>query len=61
MGRYTQGRISDYTQNFINIDVLCDGPFIKELKDPKLHWVGSSNQNVIDIPKRISQVRKIIR
>ena len=24
MGRYTQGRISDYTQNFINIDVLCD-------------------------------------
>ena len=43
------------------VDVLCDGPFIKELKDPKLHWVGSSNQNVIDIPKRISQVRKIIR
>ena len=43
------------------VDVLCDGPFIKELKDPKLHWVGSSNQNVIDISKRISQVRKIIR
>ena len=43
------------------VDVLCDGPFIKELKDPDLHWVGSSNQNVIDIPKRISQVRKIIR
>ena len=24
MGRYTNGRVSDYTQNFINIDVLCD-------------------------------------
>lgn len=43
------------------IDVLCDGPFIQEFKDPSLHWVGSSNQNVIDIPKRISQVLKIIR
>ena len=43
------------------VDVLCDGPFIKELKDSDLHWVGSSNQNVIDIPKRISQVHKIIR
>ena len=43
------------------IDVLCDGPFIKELKDPNLHWVGSSNQNVIDIPKRIRQVLEITR
>lgn len=43
------------------VDVLCDGPFVKELKNPNLHWVGSSNQNVIDIPKRISQVHKIIR
>ena len=43
------------------VDVLCDGPFVKELKNPNLHWVGSSNQNVIDIQKRISQVHKIIR
>lgn len=31
------------------IDVLCDGPFIQELRDPNLKWVGSSNQNVINI------------
>lgn len=31
------------------IDVLVDGSFIEELKDEKLHWRGSSNQNVIDV------------
>lgn len=33
------------------IDVLLDGRFVKELKDTKLHWVGSSNQRVIDVKK----------
>lgn len=32
------------------IDVLCDGPFMVDCKDNTLHWVGSSNQRVIDIP-----------
>lgn len=32
-----------------NIDVLIDGKFVEELKDDQLHWVGSSNQNVIDV------------
>ncbi len=31
------------------IDVLCDGEFMEDLKDNKLQWVGSSNQNVIDV------------
>ena len=32
------------------IDVLCDGPYEHELRDPNnLHWVGSTNQRVIDI------------
>ncbi len=40
--------------DFINlIDVLCDGKFVEELKDSKIHWVGSSNQRVIDVKKTL--------
>ncbi len=31
------------------IDVVVDGEFVTELKDQKLLWKGSSNQNVIDV------------
>lgn len=31
------------------VDVLADGPFEKDKKDNNLHWVGSSNQRVIDM------------
>ena len=30
-----------------NIDVLVDGKFVEELKDPKYKWAGSTNQNII--------------
>lgn len=33
-----------------DIDVLVDGEFEVEKKDAKLHWRGSSNQRVIDVP-----------
>ena len=33
-----------------DIDVLVDGAFEVEKKDTKLHWRGSSNQRVIDVP-----------
>lgn len=33
------------------IDVIVDGKFIKKLKDPKLKYMGSSNQRVIDVQK----------
>ena len=36
------------------IDILVDGKFIDELKDVKLHWVGSSNQRVIDVKKTLA-------
>lgn len=32
-----------------NIDVVVDGEFKVDLKDTKLLWKGSSNQNVIDV------------
>ena len=31
------------------VDVLCDGPYIHSQRNPKLHFVGSENQRVIDI------------
>lgn len=33
------------------VDVLVDGMFIEKLKDPRLHFRGSSNQRLIDVPK----------
>ncbi len=38
-----------------NIDVLVDGEFKKELNDNNLHWVGSSNQRIIDVKKTLSE------
>lgn len=31
------------------INILIDGKFIKEQKDPSLKWRGSSNQNIITV------------
>ena len=39
-------------------DVICDGPFVESLKDPNLEWVGSSNQHVIDVKKRIAALKQ---
>ncbi len=35
------------------VDVLLDGQFVEELKDDKLHWVGSSNQRIIDVKQSL--------
>lgn len=37
------------------IDVLVDGEFIKSLNDNTLHWKGSSNQRVINVPETLAQ------
>lgn len=43
-----------------NIDVLLDGKFILKLVDIKLHYVGSSNQNIIDVKKSLKERKKVL-
>ena len=43
-----------------NIDVLVDGEFKKELNDNNLHWVGSSNQRIIDVAKTFKEGKVIL-
>lgn len=42
------------------VDILVDGPYIEEQRDISLHWVGSSNQRVIDIQKTIQQGKVVL-
>lgn len=57
---YTYEYVLDkYRYLLEDIDVLCDGPFIKSLLSPEKPWVGSSNQRVIDVQKSLKE-NKII-
>lgn len=54
--------LSDKTMSEIlpYIDILCDGEYIKELRNVDLKWVGSSNQEIIDVKKRLSDWKHIL-
>lgn len=41
------------------LDVICDGPYVEALKDINIHWVGSSNQHVIDVKERIEKIKSL--
>lgn len=43
--------LTDPVSYLINVDVLVDGRYIEELSDNNLHWVGSSNQRIIDVQR----------
>ena len=51
---YSYEDIKD-VENINLLDVLIDGEFVEELKDERLHWVGSSNQRIIDVKKTIEK------
>ena len=42
------------------IDVIVDGPYVERLRDPQLHWKGSSNQRVIDVRRTFAQGRVVL-
>ena len=35
------------------VDVCVDGEYEKDKRNVQLHWKGSSNQRVIDVPKSL--------
>ncbi len=41
------------------VDVIVDGPFIEEQKDPSLWFKGSSNQRIIDV-KKSKEIGKVV-
>ena len=42
------------------VDVLVDGQFEEEKRDPTLHWRGSSNQRVIDVQKSLQENKVVL-
>ena len=49
-----------YTKELLSyVDVLVDGKFVEELRNPMLQFRGSSNQRLINLPKTL-QENKII-
>lgn len=43
-----------------NLDVVAEGKFVPELFDEKIHWVGSSNQRVIDVKPSLEHDKIIL-
>ena len=42
------------------LDVLCDGEFEVDKKDENTHWVGSTNQRVIDIQRTLAEGKVVL-
>ena len=43
-----------------HIDVLLDGRFVLKLASEKIHYVGSSNQCIIDVYKSLKNKKKVL-
>ena len=48
-------------QEVINyLDVLVDGQYVDELRDPRLKYAGSTNQRAIDVKKSLKAGKVIL-
>ncbi|MCM1264912.1 MAG: anaerobic ribonucleoside-triphosphate reductase activating protein [Candidatus Gastranaerophilales bacterium] len=43
----------EHLKGIENVDVLAEGEFVESLNDNNIHWVGSSNQRVMDVKKTL--------
>lgn len=56
-----------FTLDWIDcVDVVCDGRFCQDVREKDLqektqkHWVGSSNQRVIDVKASIDEIKEVV-
>lgn len=54
------GRLGDCSEYLSYLDVLVDGPFIKEKKNLSLRFRGSENQRLIDVPKSLAAGKTVL-
>jgi anaerobic ribonucleoside-triphosphate reductase activating protein len=43
-----------------DIDVIAEGEFVEELLDNNIHWVGSSNQRVINVKETLAKSGELV-
>lgn len=44
-----------------NTDILVDGPFILQQRSLMLHFRGSKNQRILDVPRSLSEGKAVLR
>lgn len=54
------GRLGDCTEYLSYLDVLVDGPFMKDKKNLSLRFRGSENQRLIDVPKSLAAGKTVL-
>lgn len=57
---YLFEEVLEWNLDISNIDVIVDGEFIKDLFSPKVPWIGSSNQRIIDVQKSLKENKIIL-